>query len=306
MQLMEKRQLAPLGNVGNKILDVLTPIIEKESASMDLHMIAPSLQKALSAYRSAASSVVANASALIDKAATASTSVVEAMKSRMWPTMSGGAAAGSGGLSTTDTVSNIPVPPAAVSEGHSSLNKQPLPAAVSEGHSSHNKQPRPPPPPPPQQQNKPSQQQMEEAMSEVSSPRDPETDDASDGSSEEMTDDDGVSKVQYKDYMRREGNASQTRKNYEREQALSKAPRTPEAPQVMRGRFRPKPNLLRIRQSRREIVQTTTAATFHLGRKETMQVRRNTCFHRYALETTRKSSTNLSSICELKVNRSMP
>ena len=43
----------------------------------------------------------------------------------------------------------------------------------------------------------PVQQMMEEAMSDVLSPRDPETEDESDGSSEMIKDDDGVTLVKY-------------------------------------------------------------------------------------------------------------
>ena len=65
MKLMEKRELTALGPFEMKILDVLTPMVEAESALLDL----PALQKALLAYRS----VAANTSVLIDKATTATT-----------------------------------------------------------------------------------------------------------------------------------------------------------------------------------------------------------------------------------------
>lgn len=236
LKLMEKCDFENLGPIETKIMDGLTPMIEKEAGQIELPDV---LRKALAAYRPRATALVANASTIIIEVAAASSSVVEGMigqASRMWPSMSGNAAAGSGGLSSTDTISNVPSP-------------TPLKASDSEGHSSHNKQPRPPPPPPPQKRNKPVQQMMEEAMSDISSPRDPETEDESDGSSEMIKDDDGVTLVKYKDYHAREGHASQFRKNYEENVERSKIPRAPGDAPAITGRFRPK-QTMRMTQMR--------------------------------------------------------
>ena len=102
--------------------------------------------------------------------------------SAAYPSITGTAAAGSGGLSTTDTVSNIPGPP-------------------------------PPPPPPPP----PAALPLEDIAKE-----EPEDDShsesyESDGSSEVIMD--GHVRVKYKDYQRREGNSSQTRLEHEQVQS---------------------------------------------------------------------------------------
>ena len=184
--------------VEQRIMEVLKPKIAEEAVRMK-ETFPEKLRSALESL-GVTRAVVSAGTIIIDAAASLSKveSVVGQLRG-MWPAVTGSAAAGSGSLSTTDTVSNIPPqapPKAPVSEGHASHNKQP-PQQARPTPPTIPQKARPPPPPTPKVMTEPVQQAMRDGASGNSSPRDPETEDESDGSSEMILDENRETLVKY-------------------------------------------------------------------------------------------------------------
>ena len=113
-------------------------MLEKEASKLEgADKIPENIAQAIASYRSRAAAAVESASTLIAGAQASASTVMAGAYSivaKAWPSISGSSAAGSGAISTTDTIYNIPPQPRIPPPGLSSK--------VSEGHSSHNKQPR--------------------------------------------------------------------------------------------------------------------------------------------------------------------
>ena len=238
LELADNSEFGPLNEVEQNIMKVLKPKIAEESENMSDRFPAR-LRLALDSFTGATKAAVSAGTVILDAAVASSLRPVESMVGQlkgMWHSMRGSVAIGSGSLSTTDTVSNIPPapPPPAVCEGHASHNKQPpsIPHKAQPSQRPHQQnqvQPQRRPPPPTQTLlAEPEQQDMQsEGGSGFSSPRETEAVE-SDGSSEIVIDDE-EGQVRHRDFGVCAGHAARykkhVRKNYEANLAQSKIPR---------------------------------------------------------------------------------